>query len=68
MAWRIPCFYAPGRRIVLLTVFLKQRMKESIEVGRAPRAMNRCIDEDHTAKEDSLKRITLADLKNQRLE
>lgn len=49
--WRITYFFAGGRRIVLLTVFQKQRRSERIEIRRARRAMRRCIDEDHTTKD-----------------
>ncbi|MGH4020558.1 MAG: hypothetical protein ACRDT0_15250 [Pseudonocardiaceae bacterium] len=35
----------------LLTVFAKTRMRESREVDRARRAMQRRIDEEHTADE-----------------
>lgn len=52
VAWRIPYFFATGRRIVLLTVFHKQRQNERAEVQRARWAMNRCITEGHTAEED----------------
>jgi hypothetical protein len=50
-AWRITFWFAPGRRIVLLTVFRKQRMTERVEVERARRAMALCVDEAHTAEE-----------------
>jgi hypothetical protein len=52
VAWRIAFFFASGRRIVLLTVFRKQRMNERHEVERAREAMRRCIAEGHTAEED----------------
>jgi len=52
MSWRISFFFADGRRIVLLTVFRKQRMNERHEVERARTAMRRCIAEGHTAEED----------------
>ena len=52
VAWRIPYYFATGRRIVLLTVFRKQRQNERAEVQRARRAMERCIAEGHTAEED----------------
>ena len=50
-SWRIPFFFATRRRIVLLTVFRKQRMNEANEVLRARRAMRTCIEERHTAEE-----------------
>lgn len=52
VAWRITYYFAAGRRIVLLTVFRKQRQNERHEVERARRAMARCIQEAHTAEED----------------
>ncbi|WP_040494019.1 type II toxin-antitoxin system RelE/ParE family toxin [Ilumatobacter nonamiensis] len=52
VAWRITYFFASDRRIVLLTVFRKQRQNERAEVQRARRAMERCIAEGHTAEED----------------
>ncbi|WP_101465178.1 type II toxin-antitoxin system RelE/ParE family toxin [Nocardia fluminea] len=48
---RITYWIAPGRRIILLTVFRKQRMREQAEVRRAARAMQRCVDEQHTVEE-----------------
>ena len=53
VAWRITYYFANDRRIVLLTVFRKQRQNERHEVQRARRAMNRCITEGHTAEEDN---------------
>lgn len=44
---RISYYIAPGRTVVLLTVFSKQRRKEKAEVDRAERAMQRCIQEEH---------------------
>jgi hypothetical protein len=51
-AVRITYWIAPGRRIIMLTVFRKQRMRESVEIERAWRAMRRCIAEAHTADEE----------------
>lgn len=51
VAWRMSFFFAEKRRIVLLTVFRKQRMNERHEVERARTAMRRCIAEGHTAEE-----------------
>ena len=42
---------ATGRRIVLLTVFVKSRMREDREIERARRALARCIAEEHVAEE-----------------
>jgi hypothetical protein len=50
-AVRISYWVAADRRIILLTVFRKQRMREDAEVQRAWRAMQRCIAEGHTADE-----------------
>ncbi len=50
-AIRISYWIAPGRRIILLTVFRKQRMRERAEVARARRAMERCIRDGHTLEE-----------------
>ena len=52
VAWRITYHFATVRRIVLLTVFHKQRQNERVEVQRARWAMTRCIAEGHTAEED----------------
>jgi hypothetical protein len=49
---RITYWIAPGRRIILLTVFRKSRMRESAEVERARKAMARCIAEQHTVDDD----------------
>jgi hypothetical protein len=51
-AVRIPYYVASGRRIILLTVFRKQRRRERGEIDRAERAMIRCIDEAHIAEDD----------------
>ncbi len=51
-AWRITYYFAAYRRIVLLTVFRKQRQNERHEVQRARQAMDRCIREGHTAEEN----------------
>jgi hypothetical protein len=50
-AVRITYWIASGRRIILLTVFRKQRMRETAEVDRARRAMVRCVQEQHTVDE-----------------
>ena len=44
---RITYYVGSGRRIVLLTVFAKQRPREHSEIERAWRAMQRCIAEGH---------------------
>jgi hypothetical protein len=48
---RITYFIAPGRRIILLTVFRKTRWRERAEVRRALAAMDRCTSEGHTAED-----------------
>jgi len=52
VAWRITYWFAPAGRVVLLTVFRKQRMSERVEIDRARQAMERCIEEAHTAEGD----------------
>lgn len=49
-AMRITYWIASDRRIVLLTVFVKSRMREAREVDRARRAMARCVAEMHDAE------------------
>lgn len=52
-AVRVTYWIAPGRRIILLTVFAKTRMRERREIARARRALKRCIETAHTVEEDS---------------
>ncbi|SEG30434.1 Phage derived protein Gp49-like [Thermomonospora echinospora] len=47
-AVRVTYWIAPGRRIILLTVFHKTRMREDREVERARRALRLCMAEVHT--------------------
>jgi len=47
---RISYFIAPGRRIILLTVFRKTKPRETAEIDRAEAAMNRRISEGQTAE------------------
>ena len=49
-AVRLSYFIASGRRIILLTVFRKQRQREQVETERAYRAMRRCVEERHEAE------------------
>jgi phage-related protein len=49
-AVRVTYWIATGRRIVLLTVFMKSRMREEREIERARRALARCEAEEHTAE------------------
>jgi len=51
-AVRITYWIASGRRIILLTVFVKTRTREAREVERAGRALARCLAEEHTAAEE----------------
>lgn len=51
-AHRVSYFFPGDRRTVLLTVFRKQRMNERAEVIRARQAMQRCIEEQHTAEDE----------------
>ena len=51
-ATRITYWIAPGRRIVLLTVFVKTRQREQREIERARAAMRACIADDHTLDDD----------------
>jgi hypothetical protein len=50
-AVRVTYWIAPGRRIVLLTIFTKTRMREDREVARARRALARCLAEQHTVND-----------------
>lgn len=49
---RVSYWIAPGRRIILMTVWHKTKMRETGEVDRARRAMRRCQDERHTVDEE----------------
>ena len=51
-AVRVTYGIAPGRRIVLLTVFTKSRMREEGEVARARKALARCVAEAHTVEDE----------------
>ena len=53
---RITYWIASGRRIVLLTVFVKTRMREDREIERARRALARCIAEEHEVARESEER------------
>lgn len=50
-AVRVTYWIASGRRVVLLTVFVKTRMRETREVERARQALRRCLAAGHTADE-----------------
>jgi hypothetical protein len=49
---RISYWIAPGRRIVMLTVFHKTKNRETAEVARAKRAMVKCQEERHIVEEE----------------
>lgn len=49
---RITYWIASGRRIILLTVFVKTQRRETREVQRARRALERCVAEEHMVEED----------------
>jgi hypothetical protein len=51
-AMRFTYFFPGDRRVVLLTVFRKQRQNERAEVERARRAMATCVERGHTADEE----------------
>ncbi|MGH3715396.1 MAG: type II toxin-antitoxin system RelE/ParE family toxin [Micromonosporaceae bacterium] len=51
-AVRLTYWIAPGRRIILLTVFRKTRAREGREVERARRALARCQTEQHTVDDE----------------
>ena len=48
---RVTYWLAPGRRVILLTVFRKTRGAETAEVARALRAQNICETEHSRARE-----------------
>ena len=49
---RVTYWIAPGRRVILLTVFAKTQRRERAEVERGKRAMERCVREAHTADDE----------------
>ncbi len=51
-AQRITYFFPGEQRVVLLTVFRKQRTNERTEIERARTAMKRCVEEQHTAEDE----------------
>lgn len=57
-AIRLTYWLAPGRRIVLLTVFRKARMRENAEVDRAQQARKACEAERHTAHDEFSRTMT----------
>nr|MDT0660921.1 type II toxin-antitoxin system RelE/ParE family toxin [Micromonospora sp. DSM 115978] len=53
-AVRITYWIGSGRRIILLTVFMKTRMREDREIDRARRALARCVGEAHQAVDEEV--------------
>ena len=51
-AVRITYWIAPGRRIILLTVFTKTKDWDRAQVARAKKAMLACIEAKHIVDED----------------
>ena len=51
---RVTYWIASGRRIILLTVFSKTRRHERAEISRAGKAMDRCMREHDTPREERL--------------
>jgi hypothetical protein len=49
---RITYWIAPGRRIILLTVFVKTQRQERREIRRAKQAMELCAAEAHTPDDE----------------
>jgi hypothetical protein len=52
---RVTYWLAPGRRVVLLTVFRKTRAQEAAEVGRAQRVQREC-EASHGHAQDAFDR------------
>ncbi|MBF6174340.1 type II toxin-antitoxin system RelE/ParE family toxin [Nocardia blacklockiae] len=61
-AIRITYWLAPGRRVVLLTVFRKTRMREDFEVKRAKLAQQTCQAEHEAAHEEFARNIEKGEL------
>jgi hypothetical protein len=51
-ATRISYWIAPGRRIILLTVFVKTQRQERREIQRARQATERCAVERHSVDDE----------------
>jgi len=51
-AIRITYWIAPGRRIILLTVFPKTQDRDRAQVARAKKAMLACIEAEHIVDEE----------------
>jgi hypothetical protein len=52
VAWRLTYWFAPQRRIVLLTAFRKQRMNERAEITKARRVLAICRSSHPAAEVD----------------
>jgi hypothetical protein len=61
-AIRITYWLAPGRRVVLLTVFRKTKMREDIEVKRAKLAQQTCQAEHEPAHQEFVRTIERGEL------
>ena len=49
---RVTYYMAAGRRIILLTVFVKRQRRETAQIARAERAMIHCVNShDHNDDE-----------------
>ncbi|MFY9232800.1 MAG: type II toxin-antitoxin system RelE/ParE family toxin [Candidatus Nanopelagicales bacterium] len=51
-AVRVTYWIAPGRRIILLTVFTKTKDRDRAQVARAKKAMLACIEAKHIVDEE----------------
>ncbi|MGY2034452.1 type II toxin-antitoxin system RelE/ParE family toxin [Nocardia gipuzkoensis] len=61
-AIRITYWLAPGRRVILLTVFRKTRMREDAQVKRAKLAQQICQAEHETAHQEFIRTIEKGEL------
>jgi len=61
-AIRITYWLAPGRRVILLTVFRKTRMREDAEVKRAKLAQQACQAEHEPAHQEFIRTIEKGEL------
>ncbi|MER8184077.1 type II toxin-antitoxin system RelE/ParE family toxin [Kitasatospora sp. NPDC094015] len=62
-ATRLTYWLAPGRRVVLLTVFTKRRMRETAEVNRAVWAQKICEAEHGPAHDEFSRTVTEGELR-----
>jgi hypothetical protein len=61
-AIRLTYWLAPGRRIVLLTVFRKMKMREDAEVDRAQQARKTCEAAHDAAHDEFTRTVTKGEL------